>query len=162
MKPSSRVLLRVSDTQLWCKTFLYHLPLVRLLFELPCKLAEGHAVLLRVLVVQPHQQGPAWWLETHCHQLVDEGGAHLDGETSWNKVLLPTEAKDYDLCCVYLSSCSKGEIVKLYLFPFVFIRRVSWGVLKKIENDIKRTKQRITLSLKQNNVCPTNHLQKVL
>ena len=62
------------------KTFLYHLPLVRLLFELPCKLAERHAVLLRVLVVQPHQQGPAWGLETHCHQLVDGGGAHLVGK----------------------------------------------------------------------------------
>ena len=39
-------------------TFLYHLPLVGLLFELSCKFAKRHAVLLCVLVVQPHQQSP--------------------------------------------------------------------------------------------------------
>ena len=39
--------------------FLDHLPLVGLLLELLGERAEGHAVLLGVLVVQPHQQSPA-------------------------------------------------------------------------------------------------------
>ena len=39
--------------------FLDHLPLVGLLLELLGELAEGHAVLLGVLVIQSHQQSPA-------------------------------------------------------------------------------------------------------